>query len=754
MGTLNPDIPSEELIRALNAAATVMRGFRQAVMMPEHLLLAFLDDETHGAHKLLARFAQERGFDLGKLTRAVEDQARARRAADQDFDFVADDGSRVPLGNETLVVLDEGRAIARARDEIWVGTEDALAAMSQSGVSTAGLLQQRGITPRALSALLSDSALARQTTTRDLVALARDGEVQPVYYRQDLLRELFNLLSLARDRHVVLVGPAGVGKRSLVHSLALLIAEGQGPGDLTSVVEIAEPALLADASRAVGAGRRKAAGGVLFLPNVHRFFGSVLEIEFPKAQADVQRALLEEKTVVVGTATDAEYQARLAANSAVSEHSHVLKVPEPDHDTTVEILRVHKPHVEADYEITIADEALASAATFAKRYVADAVLPASALQLLHRACALLKMGARFGLTQRKQPQLASLRGPATTSDAQLDADDVTLAASLMTGIPVAKLGADERSRYAHMVEHLHRRIIGQDEAVLAVSRAVKTARVGLKDPRRPIGAFLFLGPTGVGKTELAKALAEFLFGDEEATVTLDMSEYQQEHTVNRLIGAPPGYVGYESGGQLTDAVRERPYTVVLLDEVEKAHPRVLDILLQVMEEGRLTDGQGRTASFRDAVIIMTSNLGSEFLDEPVLTDAARELVMHKLKTTLRPEFLNRLDEVILFHPLSPDQLRQILGLMLKKEARLLEAQGLGLEVSESARTWLLAQNEHPEWGARPLRRILARHLRERLADYLLTAEPKPGAKVYVDADEAGLTFEMSQAPSPLGETRR
>jgi ATP-dependent Clp protease ATP-binding subunit ClpA len=353
--------------------------------------------------------------------------------------------------------------------------------------------------------------------------------------------------------------------------------------------------------------------------------------------------------------------------------------------------------------------------------------------LLHRACALLRMAA--------QPHLA-FRSPAVP-DARLDAEDVTLAASLMTGLPVAKLGADERGRYAHMVEHLHQRIIGQDEAVLAVSRAVKTARVGLKDPRRPVGSFLFLGPTGVGKTELAKALAEFLFGDEEATVALDMSEYQQEHTVNRLIGAPPGYVGYESGGQLTDAVRDKPYTVVLFDEVEKAHPRVLDILLQVMEEGRLTDGQGRTASFSEAVIIMTSNLGSEYLTEPVLTDAAREQVMRLVKTTFRPEFLNRLDEIILFHPLTQEQLRLILGLMLKNETKLLEARGVSLQVGEDACTWMLAQNDHPEWGARPLRRIIRRYLREPLADYLLEADPEPGTMVRVDAAEQGLTFETS-----------
>ena len=733
MGTLNPDIPSEELTRALNEAATLMRGLRQTVLMPEHLLLAFLDNKDYAAHRLLERFAGERGFKLDELTRAVEDQARARRAGDVDFDFVGQDGIRVPLGNEMLTVLDEGRAIARAHDEVWVGTEDALAAMSQSGVSTAGLLQQRGITPRALSSLLADSTLARQTTARDLVALARDGQLQPVYYRQDLLRDLLNLLNLARDRHVILVGPAGVGKRSLVYSLALLIAEGHGPQGFKSVVEVAEPALLADASRAVQAGWRKAEGGILFLPNLQRFFGGALYAEFPKAQADVQRAFLEAQATVIGTAIEADYQARLATSTALTEHSHVLKVPEPGLEETVEILSVHKPHTEADYELTVADEALSVAANLAKRYLADAVLPASALQLLHRACALGRMGA--------QPQLAFR--PSVAADTQVDADDVTLAASLMTGIPVAKLGADERTRYARMVEHLHQRIIGQDEAVLAVSRAVKTARVGLKDPRRPIGSFLFLGPTGVGKTELAKALAEFLFADEEATVTLDMSEYQQEHTVNRLIGAPPGYVGYESGGQLTDAVREKPYTVVLLDEVEKAHPRVLDILLQVMEEGRLTDGQGRTASFSEAVIIMTSNLGSEYLVEPVLTDQARELVMSEVRSTLRPEFLNRLDEIILFHPLSPDQLRLILGLMLKKEAKLLEARGIALEVSDAACTWMLAQNDHPEWGARPLRRIIGRYLREPLADYLLAADPKPGTIVRVDTDTAGLAFAAS-----------
>jgi len=310
----------------------------------------------------------------------------------------------------------------------------------------------------------------------------------------------------------------------------------------------------------------------------------------------------------------------------------------------------------------------------------------------------------------------------------------------MTGIPVSKLGVDERARYAHMVEALHQRIIGQDDAVLAVSRAVKIARVGLKDPKRPIGSFLFLGPTGVGKTELAKALAEFMFGSEDAMVVLDMTEYQQDHTVNRLIGAPPGYVGYEGGGQLTDKVRQRPSTVVLFDEVEKAHPRVLDILLQIMEEGRLTDSQGRLASFSEAVVILTSNMGSEYLDQPVMTDEMRDQVMAVTRSTLRPEFLNRLDEVIMFLPLTPEQLRQIMDLLLKKEVKMLAAQGVTLSLSEAAIVWMLAQNDHPEWGARPLRRILQKNLREPLADWILNTAPPKGAKVAVDAGDGGLVF--------------
>jgi ATP-dependent Clp protease ATP-binding subunit ClpC len=489
---------------------------------------------------------------------------------------------------------------------------------------------------------------------------------------------------------------------------------------------------LDDAAKALQAGLRQAQGGLLFLPNIHRFFGGLGRAEFPKATKDLQKAFLNGTAVVIGTTTEGELTERIAGDAAVAERAHVLRVPEPDEQETVAILAVHKPGLEADYGLTIADSSLKAAASLARRYLTATPLPASAVQLLHRACALVRMGQQTHLAFR----------PAIDGT-QVDDDDVTLAASLMTGIPASKLSGDERSRYAGMVEHLHKRIIGQDEAVLAVSRAVKTARVGLKDPKRPVGSFLFLGPTGVGKTELARALADFLFGDEEAMVTLDMSEYQQDHTISRLIGAPPGYVGYEGGGQLTERVRTRPYTVVLFDEVEKAHPRVLDVLLQIMEEGRLTDGQGRTVTFSEAVIILTSNLGAEYLETTELSEARRELVREKVKQFFRPEFLNRLDEIVLFLPLTADQLRDILGLMLAKENQLLEPRGLRLEVTETARTWLLAQNDHPEWGARPLRRIIRRYVREPLADYLLAHNAVPGTEVTLDAGPDGLSLSTS-----------
>jgi ATP-dependent Clp protease ATP-binding subunit ClpC len=385
------------------------------------------------------------------------------------------------------------------------------------------------------------------------------------------------------------------------------------------------------------------------------------------------------------------------------------------------MLRVHKPYLETDYEIEIDATAVALAARLAKRYLAGIPLPLSGEQLLHRAAAMVNMSKHGQVAFRHDLQ-----------DSILDAEDVKLALSQMTGVPVSKLGEDERLRYASMVEWLSERLIGQDEAVLAVSRAIKAARVGLKDPRRPIGAFLFLGPTGVGKSELAKQLAEFMFGSEDAMLPLDMSEFKDESSLNRLLGSPSGYVDSEAGGQLTERVRQQPYIIVLFDEVEKAHPRVMDILLQVIEEGRLTDGRGNIVSFSETVIIMTSNLGSNTLAVPIITEAVREEAMEQVHEWFRPEFLNRLDEIIMFNALDDVALGKILRLMLKKETGMAEERGLELEFTDKAISWMLAQNDEPEYGARPLRRIIRREVREPLADFLLQTNPPPGTKVVID----------------------
>ena len=733
-GTLDPKLPSKELAQAITTAGIRMKDFNKQVMASELLLLIFVESETLTAHRILKQLLAARGYQWERFAGEVSGLARERVAPDAEFDWVAEDNRRIPLSDDALIVLDEALTTARARDEVYVGSEHVLAGMTDSRVATSRLLERHGVTPRAVQDGLAATSAARSATTVDHVALAQQGDITPVYFREELLRDLSGLLTLATDRHVILVGPPGVGKRTLVYSLALVIAEGKGPAGLKSVVEINERALLDEAKVAIQGAIRRASGGILFVPNVARFFGG-FRADFPEAAGkELQKAFFDHDLVVIGTATEAEYGERLQANAAVSGHAHALRVEATSVDETAAILDVVSPRVEADYGLQIAHDSLKEVARLAGRYLTTMPLPASAVHLLHRTCALVHMGARSGLAQ-----------PAGgAADRTLDAEDVMVTISQLTGIPVNRLGADERARYANMVEHLRQRIIGQDEAVLAVSRAVKTARVGLKDPKRPIGSFFFLGPTGVGKTELAKALAEFMFGTEDAMVVLDMTEYQDENAVNRMIGAPPGYVGYEEGGQLTDKVFTMPYAVVLFDEVEKSHPRVLDVLLQIMEEGRLTDGKGRTVSFREAVIILTSNIGSQHLVDAGLPGAAaREAAEQELKQHFRAEFLNRLTDIIFFNRLDEEALRKVLGLLLKKESGLAAERGITLEVSQTAEDWLLAQNDHPEWGARPLRRLIEKHIREPLADWMLRQETTQGASAQVDVQDGRLLFRNS-----------
>ncbi len=742
MTTLNPDLLDTTSRSALNRSSEIMHQFGKQVLIPELALLALLRMPDSTAYRAMARLAEPRGFKLKSLETETETQARSRTGHYANMNFYNDQHATVGLSDEMVVALDEARSIALATGDIYIQTEHLLGALSQAGVSTAGLLQRYGVTPTALAGLLSQGLLSKHSTTVDWVQQARLGQLAPLYYREALLRDLGTLLTLADDRHVILVGTPGSGRRSLVQSLALQVAEGKGPAGVQSVIQVSDSAWLDNPVLAMQVALKQAQGGILFLPDLQRFLGGTTRSDVPQAAKDLQKAFVTPPSdgvpVIIGTTTGADYTERIKPNLTVAQHSHVLNVPPATIKECQDILTVMKPLFERDYGLTISGDAVKAATTLAARYMGDQPLPGAAVRVMHQACAVVKSSESATANKPEAPGGIAPHKPGGERIC-LDADDVTLAVSLMTGIPVSKLGADERTKYAQITQALQQRVVGQDEAVLAVSRAVKSARVGLKDPNRPIGSFLFLGPSGVGKTELAKALAEFLFGSEDALVALDMSEYQKDDTINRLIGSPPGYVGFEGGGQLTDRILKSPYAVVLFDEVEKAHPRILDILLQVMEEGRLTDGQGRVANFAETVILLTSNLGSQYLGDTSLGESARELALSEVRQFFRPEFLNRLDEIVLFKPLSPEVLRHVLDLMVVREAKLAQERGITLEVTPAAREWVLAQNDHPEWGARPLRRILQRSVRERLADYLLTLD-QPPAQVVVDMQDGSLVY--------------
>lgn len=736
MSTLNPDLISKDMDAVLNAAVPLLTEYRKSSIMPEMVLMALLQRENTAAWRMLKLFESSRGVDLERLERQVKVAIQSRRDPDGSLDFVAIGNKKVSLSRQSIVLLDEGLSVANAMREQKIDTDHALAALAEATSSTGGILRQFGITPKTIQDAYSDASKIipsrDDSTTVDYVKRAKRGLLRAVHFREDLLRNMINVLTQSVNRHIILVGPDGVGKRTLAYSLALLMAEDKGPSGLSNLVQISETALLDGDQEAFRAGMSAARHGILFLPLIHRFFGGPIKADFNKATSLVQKAFLSDDPVVISTTSLQEYEARIQNVSAIVENSQIIRVDEPSLEETVSILETIAPHLESDYEIDVEHDALKMAARMAQRYLTINPLPQSAEQLLHRTAAMVNMGKQAHLAFRPD-----------NNDARLDVEDVTLVTSQMTGIPVTKLGADERLRYANMVEHLSQRLIGQEEAVQLVSRAIKTARVGLKDPRRPIGAFLFLGPTGIGKTEMARVLADFMFGSEETLFPLDMSEYKDESSINRLIGSAVGYVGSDEGGQLTERIRQQPYTIVLLDEIEKAHPRIMDVLLQVMEEGRLTDGRGNIARFSEAVVILTSNIGSEHLMVRQITDDLRERIMDEVLDFLRPEFVNRLDEVILFNALSDEDFVPILDLLIEKENKLAQERGLTLKFSAGAKKWLLEQNDEPEFGARPLRRILRRNLREPLADFLLRSNPPEGTEVRISSSRkrgGGLKF--------------
>ncbi|MET9359131.1 ATP-dependent Clp protease ATP-binding subunit [Streptomyces sp. NPDC006617] len=710
-----------------------------------------------------------------------------------------------PAAKRTLATA---YARSRASGVSYIGPEHILGALLADGdTGAARLLGAQGQDIGKLEGLTEQAARSGGTpgddggkpaTTldeygRDLTDEAKAGKLDPVVGRAEEIEQTVEILSRRSKNNPVLIGEPGVGKTAIVEGLAQRIVAGEVPNTLKDkrVVALDLSAMVAGAQyrgqfeerlKKVIEDVQQARGGIiLFIDELHTVVGAGASGESSMDAGNMLKpALARGELHVVGATTIDEYRKYVEKDAALERRFQPVMVPEPSVEETVQILEGLRDAYEAHHQVRFADGALTAAAELSDRYVGDRFLPDKAIDVMDQAGARVRLRSasrstevvsredRIAKLRREQEQAVAAEDYARAGELKREiaeaegelagieerregvvsvtADDIADVISRRTGIPVSQLTAGEKERLLRLEEEMHARIVGQDEAVTAVSRAVRRNRAGMGDPDRPVGSFLFLGPTGVGKTELAKTLAELLFGEEKRMIRFDMSEFQEKHTVARLVGAPPGYVGYEEAGQLTEKVRRQPYSVVLFDEVEKAHPDVFNTLLQILDDGRLTDGQGRTVDFRHCVVIMTSNIGAHrILDHKGDVSDLKDELMQELRSRFLPEFLNRIDEIIVFHGLTEDDLSRIVDHLLARSERRVHAQGLTLKVTEAAKKLLIAHGHQPEFGARPLRRTIQAELDNRVADLLLGGEADPGDTIVADVVDDSLHCTVDRA---------
>ncbi len=799
---------SERARRVLSLAQEEAQRFNHNYIGTEHILLGLVR-ETDG---VAARVLSSLGVELPKVRSAVEFIiGRGERPSPGDIgltprakkviELAVDEARRLShhyIGTEHLLI-----GIMREGEGVAAGVLESL------GVS---LDKVRAETTRILNQSVSQGgqgAQASRASTRtptldqlgiDLTAAARSSKLDPVVGRSKEIARAIQILSRRTKNNPVLIGPPGVGKTAIVEALAQQVVAGDVPENLASkrVVTLDMGALVAGTKYRGEFEERlkkvieeiKAAGNcVLFIDEMHTMVGAGAAEGAVDAANILKPSLARGEIQCIGATTLDDYRKYVERDPALERRFQPVTVEEPSVEETVEILRGIKGKFEEHHGVEITDEALSAAATLASRFIADRFLPDKAIDLMDEAGSRVRIRTsgvplsvkesqkvletvrrekEEAIAQQQYEYAAELRDrelkladklqqlqtewrATSTNDEQpvVDGEEIAEVVSMWTGIPVTRMAVEETERLLHMEEHLHQRIIGQDEAIVAIAKSVRRARAGLKDPRRPIGSFLLLGPTGVGKTELVRALSEFMFGSSDAMVRLDMSEFMERHTVARLVGAPPGYVGYDEGGQLTDAVRRRGYSCILLDEIEKAHPDVFNILLQIFDDGHLTDAKGRKVDFRNTIIVMTSNVGSDLIKRDSSLgfttagqDKAAENAYEKMKGKVdeevkrffRPEFLNRIDGQIVFHALSREHIVQIVDLMLNEVRKPMLEKGLSLEVSEAAKGWLGEKGYDPVFGARPLRRVIERNIEDQLSEAVIAGTYLPGDTVEVDLD--------------------
>jgi ATP-dependent Clp protease ATP-binding subunit ClpC len=706
-----------------------------------------------------------------------------------------------------LAAYDESRDLGAS----YVGPEHVLLALARDDESEAGrLLQRFGVSHTKLRGGVIRGVEAgggtRETSKtptldqygRDLTEMAREGKLDPVIGRADEIEQTIEILSRRTKNNPALVGDPGVGKTAIVEGIAQRIVNDEVPETLAGrrVVQLDLAGMVAGSKyrgefeerlkNVIEEITENEGNIILFVDELHTLVGAGAAEGAMDAGNMLKPALARGEMHVIGATTLDEYRKDVEGDPALERRFQPVLVREPTVDETIEILHGLKDRYEAFHRVRISNEAIVAAAELSDRYVRDRFLPDKAIDLIDQASARVRLRTKTkddGTRSLEEDlrRLARERDQATAAEdydragglkdqiesrrgdiddrqkkrqrpAEVTADDIAEVVSRATGIPVSQLTTEERQRLLELEQRLHRRVVGQEEAVRAIAEAVRRSRAGLGDPRRPIGSFLFLGPTGVGKTELARALADAMFGSEDLMVRFDMSEFQERHTVSRLVGAPPGYVGYAEAGQLTEAVRRRPYAVLLFDEIEKAHPDVFNILLQILDDGRLTDAQGRTVDFKNAVVIMTSNLGAERIQHHARSDEPFEQLqddmMDILRHSFRPEFINRIDEIIIFRALTEEQLADITRLLLDRLVRRLRAQHIEVEFSDAAVKLLAKEGYDPEYGARPLRRTIQRLVENDLSRQVLSGEIEPADKVLVDAEGDDLKFEVEKGAAP------
>ena len=803
---------AEEALRlSQEAAGELGHGY----VGTEHLLLGLIREEDGLAHEVLTEAGLTDSLVVEIVKRSVGAglpgsnpaqglTPRAKRVVEIAMEDSIRGGYNY-VGTEHLLagILREGNNMAvRILRTAGVGARHLYTA----------LMQKLNETPRGQASQAKAAATAKEDSgknktlkefTRDLTADARAGKLDPVIGRDAEIQRVIQILSRRSKNNPCLIGEPGVGKTAIAEGLARKIVMGDVPDDLLD-----KKILSLDLSGMVAGTKyrgefeerikkaleevKRSGDVILFIDELHTIVGAGSAEGAVDAANIIKPALGRGEIRVIGATTLNEYRKYIEKDAALERRFQQVTVGEPTQEASLEILKGLRERYEQHHKLRITDEALEAAVSLSARYINDRFLPDKAIDLMDEAASRVRME-----TEEISPELKSLeekiaalakdkddaiskqdyetaaqlrdieknyreqmeverdkRRRSRTQHRPVGAEDIAAVVSGWTGIPVTRLTEDEGTRLLHMEDTLHQRVVGQDEAVKAVARAIRRGRVGLKDPKRPIGSFLFLGPTGVGKTELCKSLAEAMFGDENAMIRIDMSEYMERHTVSRLIGSPPGYVGHEEGGQLTEKVRRKPYSVVLFDEIEKAHEDVWNILLQILDDGRITDSQGRTVDFKNAVIVMTSNIGAKALtvagaklgfkaEEPLEADAerafaqAKQTVMAELRQTFRPEFLNRIDDIIVFRALSEENIREVARRMLRTVSARMEAMGIRLDASEEAVAELAKEGFDPKYGARPLRRAIQSKVEDAVAEKMLDGTLKEG-------DTAHLTLENAQ----------